>query len=308
MPSPRRSRFGSCSRAAGPRPDGDGFVRVRLPRDPSGWRSALVSAKGKAFFEERSGRQIATHLIGTILDRTERKKAQEALVEAERLAIVGRLAASIAHEIRNPLATVSDLIYLLRGEQSDEKRSAYLEQAENELARVSEIATSTLRFYRDPIGVTSFDIADLAQSVLVLFQGRIALGGVRVEKDFPKGILVSAPQGELRQVIVNLIGNALDAMPHGGRLILRVREFVDHHANRFCVRLTVADTGSGMTPEVLKRIFEAFYTTKGESGTGLGLWLSLEIVRKCGSSMRVRSAKGRGTVFHLSLTGTPASS
>ena len=114
---------------------------------------------------------------------------------------------------------------------------------------------------------------------------------------------VSAPQSELRQVIANLVGNALDAMPDGGRLILRTRQFVNHHTGKLCVRLTVADTGIGMNSEVVSRIFEAFYTTKGGAGNGLGLWLSLEIMKKCGSSMRVRSAVGRGTVFHLSLEG-----
>ena len=291
-------------------PQGSGMYeydyRIMHPNGEVRW----ISAKGEAFFEERGGRVAAVRLTGTVLDRTDRKKAQEALIEAERLAIVGRLAASIVHEIKNPLAAVSDLLYLLRGEQSEERRTEYLVQAESELARVSEIASSTLRFYRDPVGVTSFDVADLAHSVVVLFQGRIALQQVQIERDLPRGIFVSGPQGELRQVCVNLIGNALDAMPSGGRLILRTREFVDHHAQRVCVRLTIADTGHGMEPEILKRIFEAFYTTKGESGTGVGLWLSQEIMRKCGASIRVKSSPGRGTVFHLSLTGTspPSSS
>ena len=110
-----------------------------------------------------------------------------------------------------------------------------------------------------------------------------------------------APQGELRQVIANLVSNALDAMPEGGRLILRARRFANRHTGKTCVRPTVADADVGMDAEVLSRVFEAFYTTKGAAGNGLGLWLSLEILKKCGSSMRVRSAVGRGTVFQLSL-------
>jgi signal transduction histidine kinase len=127
-----------------------------------------------------------------------------------------------------------------------------------------------------------------------------------VETRFSAGILVSASQGELRQVIANLIGNALDAMPNGGRLVVRTREFVNHNTGKLCVRLTIADTGFGMNREVVSRIFEAFYTTKGAAGNGLGLWLSLEIMKKCGSAMRVRSATNRGTVFQLSLTGVDA--
>jgi signal transduction histidine kinase len=114
-------------------------------------------------------------------------------------------------------------------------------------------------------------------------------------------MLVTAPQGELRQVIANLVGNALDAMPQGGRLIIRIRAFLNHRTGKLWVRLTVADTGVGMNAEVQSRIFKAFYTTKGASGNGLGLWLSREILKKCGSIIQVRSAVNLGTVFRLSL-------
>ena len=262
-----------------------------------------LGGKGRAFFEERDGKQVATRFIGTVLDRTERRKIQEALIEAEKLAVTGRLAASIAHEIRNPLDAVVNLLYLLRTESSPSKRPEYIQQAEGELARVSEIATNTLRFYRDPSGTTKFDLGELADTVVNLFRARIVTSRVTVEASLPQGILVSAPRGELRQVIANLVSNALEAMPDGGRLILRIRQFVNHHTGKLCVRLTVADTGIGMNPEVLSRVFEAFYTTKGATGNGLGLWLSLEIIKKCGSSLKVRSAVGRGTVFHISLEG-----
>jgi PAS domain S-box-containing protein len=262
-----------------------------------------LGAKGRAFFEGEDGAQVAVRFIGTVIDRTERRKIQDALIESEKLAVTGRLAASIAHEIRNPIDSVVNLLYLLRSEASETKRAEYIEQAEGELSRVSEIANNTLRFYRDPAGITVFDLSALAVMTLNLFRGRITASQVIVENNLPSGIVVSAAQGELRQVIANLVANALDAMPHGGRLILRTRQFVNHRNGRPCVRLTVADTGAGMTPEVRKRVFEAFYTTKGAAGNGLGLWLSLEIMKKCGSSMRVRSAVGRGTVFHISLDG-----
>jgi len=262
-----------------------------------------VSGKGKAFFEARDGEQVATRFIGTVLDRTERRLIQDALIEAEKLAVTGRLTAAIAHEIRNPVGAVINPLYLLRREPSEARRLEYIQQAEGELNRVSEIATNTLVFHRDPAGTTSFDLAKLVESVVSLFRSRIIASKMIIETSLPPGIFVSAPQGEERQVIANLVGNALDAMPGGGRLILRMREFLNHKIGKLCVRLTVADTGIGMNSGVQSRVFDAFYTTKGAVGNGLGLWLSQEIMKKCGSSMRLRSAVGRGTVFHLSLVG-----
>ena len=289
-------------------PNGTGIYEIdyRIIRSDGAVR--WVGGKGKAVFEERDGARVVTRFIGTVLDRTERKKTQDALIEAERLAMTGRLAASIAHEIRNPLAAVINLLYLIRSETTEEGRSGYIQQAETELGRVADIASNTLRFYQDRTEPSSFDIGELMQSALSLLRGRILASRVSVEFIIPSGILVSAVEGELRQVIVNLIGNALDAMPESGRLILRVREFMNHRTGKLCVRVTIADTGHGMSREVQSRIFEAFYTTKGAAGNGLGLWLSLEIIKKCGSSMRVKSAVGRGTVFHLSLLGVDASS
>jgi signal transduction histidine kinase len=213
-----------------------------------------VGGKGKAFFEERDGATVATRFIGTVLDRTDRRKIHEALIEAEKLAVTGRLAASIVHEIRNPLNAATNLLYLLRAEPSEAKRLEYIQQAEGELHRVSEIATNTLRFYRDPAGATSFEVGEITQSVLTLFRGRISSPKVIVETHFPAGICVSVPLGEFRQVVVNLIENALDAMPNGGRLILRTREFVNHNTGKLCVRLTIADTGFGMNSEVLRSL------------------------------------------------------
>ena len=289
-------------------PSGTGLYEIdyRIIRPDGAVR--WLGGKGKAIFEEHDGKRVATSFIGTVLDRTERKKTQDALIEAERFAMTGRLAASIAHEIRNPLSSVLNLLYLVRLESSETERTAYIQQAETELHRISEIASNTLRFYQGPSGATSLDIAELMQSVLVLFRGRLSASKVSVETELPSDILIHGIQGELRQVIVNVIGNALDAMRDGGRLILRARQFVNHHTGKLCVRLTIADTGCGMSPEVLSRIFEAFYTTKGDSGNGLGLWLSLEIMKKCGLSMRVRSAINRGTVFQLSLEGVEAAS
>jgi signal transduction histidine kinase len=284
-------------------PNGTGLYELDYRIVRSDGTIRWLGGKGRTFFEERDGQKVAIRFIGTVLDRTERRRIQEALIESEKLAVTGRLAASIAHEIRNPVGAVMNLLYLLRTEPSETRRSEYIQLAEGELSRVSEIATNTLRFNREPAGNTAFDLSELIETVITLFHARIAQKKVAVEADLPRNIFVSGPQGELRQVVANLVGNALDAMPRGGRLILRIRKFLNHRTGKPCVRLTVADTGVGMSAEVRSRLFEAFYTTKGAAGNGLGLWLSLEIMKKCGSSMHLRSAVGRGTVFHLSLVG-----
>jgi signal transduction histidine kinase len=215
--------------------------------------------------------------------------------------MIGRLAASIVHEIQNPLESLTSFFYLLRAEKSLEKRAEYLAKAETEIAHLSEISLNTLEFYRDPVGVVPVDIAALIDSIIVVFQGRITRLQVVVQRELGTGVAVLAPQGELRQVLVNLISNALDAMPKGGRLVLRARDLTGRTGER-CVRLSVADTGFGMAPNVVARVFEAFYTTKGVSGTGIGLWLSQEIIKKCGSRIHVKSSQGRGTVFSMYLS------
>jgi signal transduction histidine kinase len=277
----------------------DQEYRVVWPNGELRW----VVAKGKVFFEEIDGQLWASRFIGTLLDRTEFRRAQEALLQSEKLAITGRLAASIAHEIQNPLESLTNLLYLLRNEKSLEQRAEYHALAETEIGHLSEIAVNTLRFYRDPFGIVAVDIAALIDSTLVVFQRRISGLQVRVQRELDPGVAALAPPGELRQVLVNLIGNALDAMPKGGRLVLRANDLTRPTGEK-CVRLSVADTGIGMAPEVVARIFEAFYTTKGVSGTGIGLWLSQEIIKKCGSRIHVKSSQGRGTVFSMYLSAS----
>ena len=171
-------------------PSGTGLYeldyRVLHPDGAVRW----IGGKGQAFFEERDGQPVATRFIGTVLDRTERRKIQEALIESEKLAVTGRLAASIAHEIRNPVDAVVNLLYLLRTEPSEAVRSEYIAQAEGELGRVSEIASNTLRFYQDPAGSTSCDLVEVVDSVVTLFRGRMKLAGVTLEATLPRGTLV----------------------------------------------------------------------------------------------------------------------
>jgi signal transduction histidine kinase len=228
--------------------------------------------------------------------------AQEALLRSEKLAVTGRLAASIAHEINNPLEAVTNLLFLMRAEGSPEERKKYLAQAEQELARVAEITKQTLRFYREPSQPVATRIVSVLDSVLKLFGQRLVSAGIRVEREerAPSATVLSSP-GELRQVIANLVGNAIDAMRTGGRLRIRICQLLDPEEGKL-VRLTIADTGMGIPREVLPTIFEPFVTTKAETGTGLGLWVTTEILRRNGWKIRVRSSSnpGRsGTTFSI---------
>lgn len=232
------------------------------------------------------------------------ERAQEALRRSEKLAVTGRLAASIAHEINNPLEAVTNLLYLMRTEPAAEKQQRYLREAESELARVTEITTQTLRFYREPNKPVETSLESVLQSVLVLYHSRLTAAGITVEHDIrtPSATVLSSP-GELRQIIANIMGNAVDAMRHGGRICIRVSA-VKTLCGSAGICLAIADSGPGIPPELLPRIFEPFVTTKGETGTGLGLWVTEEIVKRNGWTIKVRSSQraGRsGTIFVLCM-------
>jgi len=236
-------------------------------------------------------------------------RAQEALRRSEKLAVTGRLAASIAHEINNPLEAVTNLLYLSRAAASSRQAHQYLERADQELARVAEITRQTLRFYREPSHPVDTEVAGVLQSVLVLYHSRLHAAGVEVQLEVePSCGTVLASPGELRQVMANIIGNAIDAMRRGGRLRLRI-SMESASAAMPRVRLTIADTGSGIPTSLLPTIFEPFVTTKGETGTGLGLWVTGEIIRRNGWTIRVRSHCGSrrsGTAFSITMPLTVA--
>jgi len=235
----------------------------------------------------------------------ERRKTEKALLQSEKLAVAGRLAASIAHEINNPLESVTNLLYLIGKSTSLEESKLYSETALGELARVSEIAIHTLKFFRQVGKPTQVILTELVDSALVLYQGRLVSARVAVQKDYRSCSPITAMAGELRQVIVNLVGNAVDAMRGGGTLNIRIdraREY--NNGSRPGMRLTIADSGSGILPEIRNRLFEPFVSSKGETGTGLGLWVSSEIVRKHGGSIKFRSSSSppsTGTVFSIFL-------
>ena len=253
-----------------------------------------------------NGSAEPTRMAGVTLDVTERHQAQAALMQGEKLAAVGKLAASIAHEINNPLESVTNLLYLARHavDLSPQTR-VYLDTAERELRRVAVISSQTLRFYKQSTNPKPVTCEELFEGAMLIFQGRVVNSQVKLERrDRAKEPIVCF-ENEIRQVLNNLVGNAIDAMhPKGGMLLLRSANATNWTTGAKGIRMTIADTGPGISAAVLARIFEAFFTTKGIGGTGLGLWLSQEIVERHGGALRVRSSQSaahHGTVFTLFL-------
>lgn len=252
--------------------------------------------------------------VGIIaLDASDRKRNEEALRRSEKLAVTGRLAASIAHEINNPLEAITNLLFLLQNSNDlPDAAKQYVTMAEHEVQRIAEITQQTLRFYRQPTQPARVTMGELLDSVLNLYQGRIHALDLRVERDYDPGLSLFCFAGEIRQVFANLVGNSIDASSNGGRLVIRARPSRDwRNPEQAGIRFAVADTGAGMAPEVLNRIFEAFFTTKEVTGTGLGLWVSQEIILKHHGLVRVRSVaapvdpaaavRNSGTVFEIFL-------
>jgi PAS domain S-box-containing protein len=240
--------------------------------------------------------------IGSATDIHDQKLAEDALRKSEKLATAGRLAASIAHEINNPLAGVTNALYLaLLDDSLNANTKEYLQTAEQELRRVAHITTQTLRFHKQSSSPAPADLCDIVESVLTLFGRRLASKNIRVNAECERGSVATCFEEELRQVIANVVGNAMDAMPQGGDLRVRVRKARSWAEGRAeGVKIVVADSGSGIPAGVLERIFEPFVSTKEATGIGLGLWVSDGIVHKHGGTIRVRSkavGEGTGTVF-----------
>lgn len=236
-------------------------------------------------------------------DVTLKKKSDAALIQSEKLAAAGRLAASIAHEINNPLEAVTNLLFLLGTNASlDSHARHFVATAQNEVTRVSHIARQTLGFYRQSTNATDVRIDQLLDSVIAIHRLRYPDSKIQVERRYQPTPAFKALEGELRQVFSNLMSNASDAVCPDGRIVLRARRSVDWRSGRTGIRVTVADDGQGMTAEVMQHLFEPFFSTKGMIGTGLGLWVSREIVERHRGEMRVRSSTSlsrQGTTFSV---------
>jgi signal transduction histidine kinase len=247
-------------------------------------------------------------VLGT--DITEKKNSEQALLQNEKLAAVGRLASTIAHEINNPLEAVTNLIYLTRHTPELQQAHEYLDLAELELRRVAAITRQTLSFNKRLAMPHEVDCEDLFSSVIGIYQSRLANSGVTVEKRLRSHLPILCIEGEILQVLNNLVSNAIDAMPHGGRLLMRSRDATHPRTGQAGLVLTVADTGTGIPADQLRRIFEPFFTTKEIGGTGLGLWISRDIIERHRGHLRVRSSiapSSHGTVFTLFLPRTGVS-
>ncbi len=267
---------------------------------------------GKPFWNEltlspirdREGRVV--QIVGIQADVTERVEIEIALRESEKLAVAGRLAASIAHEINNPLESVTNLVYIAEHSETLDEAREYLRQVDGELRRIKLITSQSLRFYKQSTKPQAVLLGDLVTVALDMADARMSTAHVTVERRDRLRRHIVCMESEIRQVINNLIGNATDAMraQGGGRLLVRTREGTDPGSGRDGVVLTVADTGSGISRAAIRDIYRAFYSTKGIQGTGLGLWISSEIVGRHYGRMFVRSNDGEGahgTIFRMFL-------
>jgi len=272
------------------------YQTERIRKDGKRWPvllsiSPLLNSHGRIVGSSGIARDISTE-----------KQTEEAIRRSEKLATAGRLAASIAHEINNPLEAVNNLLYLAR--QDPSHSDEYLTMAEQEIGRVARLAQQTLGLVRESSSPDSIDPAMIMEETLELYSRKLASRQIRVKRRYRNGFTIQGYAGELRQLFANLLVNAADAIGEGGALYVRVVPAHDWSEGREGIRITVADSGTGIPAESLEHIFEAFYTTKKEAGTGLGLWVSSGIVRKHGGSIRVRSrteGSGRGTVFSIFL-------
>jgi PAS domain S-box-containing protein len=271
----------------------------------------LISKNGSEICIDDSGapiRDTSGEMLGIVLvfrDITERRISEGALMRAEKLAAAGRLAASVAHEVNNPLEGLTNLIYIaVRSDDLAEIRHL-LSQAESELGRIAHITRQSLGFYRETAVALYFQPAAIVREVADFYASRAATHGVAIiiKADTEREVLGSA--GEIRQILSNLLANGLDACASGAVIRVEARSATDtRDPNSKGVRITVADTGQGIAAENLANIFEPFFTTKKDTGTGLGLWVSRELVKKHGGTMHVRSRTSDplcGTVFSIFL-------
>ena len=270
-----------------------------------------VSPEGKQKWIRATGRtaydsvtDVPIRFDGVTQDVTALKQTREALIRSEKLALVGRLAASISHEINNPLASVLNLLYLIHQNSNEQSIKEFSASAQQELARVSHIVTHTLRFNRQSNKSSREKLSDLLESSAAIYLARMKDAGIEVRRDYRDAQLVHCFGSELRQVFANLMGNSFDACKSGCQVLLRTRDQVHPKTGEPGVRVTIADNGTGMDKATRQRLFEPFFTTKGDKGTGLGLWVSREILRKHLALLRVRSERsgeGSGTTFSIWL-------
>jgi len=261
-----------------------------------------IEAQGKG---QADGTGRVTRVVGVLTDVTTRKLAEEAMLRAEKLAVAGRLAASVAHEINNPLEAVTNLLYLISQTESPEEVREHTQLALDELMRISMITQQTLKFHRQSGKPKSVKLSELVQVVLALFRAKLMVAQIEVEVRAEREADVVCMPGEIQQVFANLVSNAIEAMPQGGRLTIRMQPSRDwRNGETRGMRVTFCDSGVGMDRATLRRIFEPFFTTKMDTGTGLGMWVVTQLVERHRGHVRVWStprAGASGTAFSVFL-------
>jgi signal transduction histidine kinase len=261
-----------------------------------------LESQGKCQLDEE-GRPA--RVLGVVTDVTLRKRAEDALLRTEKLAVAGRLAASIAHEINNPLEAVSNLLFLVTLSESTETAQEHARRALDQLMRVSLITQQTLKFHRQAGAPKNTRLSEILDSVLALFRNKLTTGDIAVEVRAERETSVACMPSETQQVFANLVANAIEAMPRGGRLVVRLRPSKDWRDGKTAgMRVTFVDSGVGMDGATRRRIFEPFFTTKPETGTGLGMWVVAELVERHHGHVRVWSTQGArrsGTAFSVFL-------
>jgi PAS domain S-box-containing protein len=300
------------------------LLETEFPAEAANLESTLNSVgrwDGNLIQQTRGGREVtvasrqvfkkeASSILEINRDITAQMRAEEALRTTEKLAAMGRVAGIIAHEINNPLESITNAFYLLQNHPSlDEEARYYAQLGGEELLRVCHITRQTLAFYRESQHPVEVSIAELLDDVLELQNRRLQLNKIVLDRKYlSRGVVRGFPV-ELRQVFFNLIGNAIQAMPEGGRLRISVIERWNEQAKRADLCISVCDTGSGIMPEHAEHVFEPFFTTKSSKGTGLGLWISKGIVQKYDGTIRFRSLAFKGgnmTSFRVVLPGRDA--
>ena len=255
----------------------------------------------------RDGRGRIVGVVMVFRDATTERKSQEVLRKTEKLAAAARLAATVAHEINNPLEAIGNLIYISKGTEGlPESAFTNLSLAEEELSRVSHITRQTLGFYRESKLPNEVDLPTLVESVLNIYSNKFRTKNITLLRDFHDCPPIQALAGELKQAVANLISNAADAVPHAGTICVRINCHED--ATTHIVKIIVEDDGPGIAPEHRDHIFEPFFTTKKDVGTGLGLWVTKEIIERHSGTVEVRSMNGTGpsgTAFSITLPVRP---
>jgi PAS domain S-box-containing protein len=256
---------------------------------------------GKIFNERGQVSYTVTVLRDlTALRRVEQLRVERRMLEIEKFAATGRLAATLAHEVNNPMEAIKNAIYLLSGSLPENAQPVY-NILKSETERVARIVRQMLGLYRNTEQVKPVNVNTLVEDTLLLLTRQLQRANVEVITDLrplPDAIIAA---DQIRQVLSNIIINARDAMPNGGRLRIRTRHLPGKNDLHAFVRIVIADSGTGIPPEMLRTIFEPFVTTKGEKGTGLGLWIVKGIIQNHAGKLVVRSRVGRGTVFKIDV-------